>query len=156
MADIYTQEWYEAVVTSINEKVGLLPEKDVPDGTWHAVIEIAADGASPYVADDAIRRFLVRIDDGRCSAYEEIDVPDPDGVALDYRFTGPATVFDSIAAHLVDPIDAALDGTVRVRGDMRFLMRQADLVKTLLEAYTTSVETTWPKGRPPYGGSDGA
>ncbi len=72
---------------------------------------------------------------------------------LDYRFTGPASVFDSIAAAETDPIDAALSGSIKVRGDMRFLMRQAEMVQVLLEAYSKGVDTTWPKGRPPYGGS---
>jgi hypothetical protein len=39
---------------------------------------------------------------------------------------------------------------VKVRGDMRFLMRQAELVKVLLEAYASGVETVWPQGQPPY------
>lgn len=150
MPDIYTQPWYEAVRDTINARVAELAERDVPKGAWHAVVEIVGDGLSPYVGADATRRFLVRIEDGHCSWYREIDTPDPDDVALDYRFTGPATAFDSIASGSIDPIDAALDGTVRVRGDMRFLMRQAELVKTLLEAYTSGVETTWPSGAPPY------
>ena len=35
--------------------------------------------------------------------------------------------------------------------DMRFLMRQAEHVQVLLEAYTSGVSTEWPQGRPPYG-----
>ena len=71
---------------------------------------------------------------------------------LNYRFTGPGSVFDSIAAGTSDPIDAALTGTIKVRGDMRFLMRQAEMVQVLLKAYSQGVDTTWPKGRPPYDG----
>ena len=155
MAVIYTETWYELVKSAINAHVGKLPAKVVPEGSWHAVIEIVGDGESPYVDVQSTRRFLVRIDGGRCAWYREIDTARPDDVELDYRFTGPASVFDAIAAGLMDPIDAALDGTIRVRGDMRFLMRQAELVKTLLEAYTTSVDTEWPEGRPPYNGAGG-
>lgn len=149
MPDIYTPEWYEAVQTAINDKVTTL--KGVPDGGFNVAVEIVGDGTSPYVAEGSERHFLIRIERGQCSWYREID-GEPD-VALDYRFRGPATVFDEIAASLVDPIDAALHGTVKVRGDMRFLMRQAELVKVLLEAYTAGVETTWPAGQPPYTGS---
>lgn len=154
MSDIYTADWYEAVRDAINAKVGELPTKAVPEGAWHAVVEIVGDGASPYVGAEDTRRFLVRIENGMCDWYREIDTPNPD-VTLDYRFTGPATVFDEIAAAQRDPVDAALDGTVKVRGDMRFLMRQAELVKVLLEAYTTSVDTEWPQGKPPYNGAAG-
>jgi hypothetical protein len=31
-------------------------------------------------------------------------------------------------------------------------MRQAEMVQVLLEAYSQGVDTTWPKGRPPYEG----
>lgn len=153
MSAIYTEAWYESVKDAINDQVGKLPAKVVPDGLWHAVVEIVGDGASPYVGANETRRFLVRIEAGRCAWYREIDTEHPEGVALDYRFTGPATAFDAIAAGLLDPIDAALDGTVRVRGDMRFLMRQADLVKMLLDAYVSNVDTDWPEGRPPYNGT---
>jgi hypothetical protein len=106
------------------------------------------------VAEASERHFLVRIEEGQCTWYSEVSRED-DEVELDYRFHGPASIFDEIAAGTLDPIDAALRGTVRVRGDMRFLLRQAELVKTLLEAYAAGVETTWPKGGPPYGGPAG-
>jgi hypothetical protein len=35
---------------------------------------------------------------------------------------------------------------------MRFLMRQAEHVKILLGAYASGVETSSPRGRPPYAG----
>ncbi|MBI2168420.1 MAG: SCP2 sterol-binding domain-containing protein [Actinobacteria bacterium] len=151
MPAIYTPEWYESVKEAINAKVATV--KDVPEGAWTVAVEIAGDGVSPYVADGDERRFLIRIERGQCEWYREID-GEPD-VELDYRFRGPATVFDEIAAGLADPIDAALHGTVRVRGDMRFLMRQAELVQVLLEAYTAGVETTWPEGQPPYSADQG-
>lgn len=83
-----------------------------------------------------------------CLWYRELD-GDPEE-KLDYRFTGPSTVFDEVAASLLDPLDAVLHGSIKVRGDMRFLLRQAELVNVLLGAYTSGVATTWPSGRPPY------
>jgi hypothetical protein len=149
MPAIYTTEWYDAVREAINARVA--GAKGVPEGAWTCRVEITGDGASPYVQRDAERHFLVRIENGLCSWYREVD-PGDEAVVLDYRFRGPATVFDAIAAGIDDPVDAALRGAVKVRGDMRFLMRQAELVKTLLDAYATAVDTTWPQGRPPYGG----
>jgi len=147
--DIYTSDWYEAVRDSINVKVAEM--QGVPEGTWHVAIDIVGDGRSPYVNQGAERNFVVRIEDGRCAWYREVDGADP-GVRLDFRFRGPAEEFDRIAAGLLDPIDAALRGTIKARGDMRFLMRQAEHVQVLLEAYTDGVETLWPDGRPPYDG----
>jgi len=147
--DIYTSDWYEAVRDAINVKVADM--SGVPEGTWHVAIDIVGDGRSPYVEETSERNFVVRIEDGRCAWYREVEGDDP-GVRLDFRFRGPAEVFDRIAAGLDDPIDAALQGTIKAKGDMRFLMRQAEHVQVLLAAYTDGVETLWPLGRPPYGG----
>ncbi len=146
MADIYTTEWYEAVKGAINAAVDGM--RDIPEGAWTICVEIVGDGASPYVAEGGMRRFLIRIEAGRCLWYRELDA-DPDE-KLDYRFTGKGSTFDEIAAGMCDPIDVVLGGSIKVRGDMRFLLRQAELVNVLLEAYTSGVETTWPQGRPPY------
>ena len=67
-----------------------------------------------------------------------------------FRFVGPASVFVAVVAGHTDPIDAVLSGTISVRGDMRFMMRQAEQVQVLLDAYTHGVHTEWPKGSPPY------
>lgn len=149
MPDVYTTQWYEAVKDAINEAVAKIP--NAPNDSFTIQAEVVGDGQSPYVADGSTLRFLVRLEEGRCAWYREIDEDDP-SVKLDYRFTGPATVFDEIAASNFDPIDAALSGSIKVRGDMRFLMRQAEMVQALLEAYAQGVDTSWPKGRPPYGG----
>jgi len=151
MADIYTDDWYELVREAINGHVDEMT--GLPEGAWHIAIDIESDGRSPYVADGATRHFLVRIDHGRCDWYRELPeaaTNDDAGTRLDYRFVGPATAFDEIAAGKADPIDAALHGTIKAKGDMRFLMRQAEHVKILLEAYTSGVQTDWPKGQPPY------
>lgn len=147
MTDIYTPGWYEEVRDAINTRVATM--KDLPDAALQIKIEICGDGVSPYVAAGSERHFVVCIERGHCAWYREVEGDDP-SVKLDYRFRGPATTFDEIAAGLQDPIDAALHGTVKVRGDMRFLMRQAVHVKVLLEAYTNGVHTLWPLGQPPY------
>lgn len=147
MADIYTTEWYEEVRDAMNARVVTM--KDLPKGVLQIKVEIYGDGVSPYVAEGSERHFLVKLEDGRCAWYREVEGDDP-SVKLDYRFRGAATPFDEIAAGLQDPITAALQGVVKVRGDMRFLMRQAEQVKVLLEAYTSGVRTSWPLGRPPY------
>lgn len=153
MADIYTPAWYDAVRATINAKVADMSQ--VPDGGFTVAVDIQGDGASPYFPADGARHFLIRIQDGSCEWYREVEsteagTHDHTDVELDYRFIGPATVFDEIAAGGRDPIDAALGGQVKVRGDMRFLMRQAEIVQVLLEAYTTGVNTDWPLGQPPY------
>lgn len=148
MPDVYTTDWYEAVQEAINTRVASL--KDVPTDEFTIAVEIVGDGKTPYVAEGEVRRFLIRLEAGQCAWYRELDEDDP-SVKLNYRFTGPGSDFDAIAAGLADPIDAALSGTIKVKGDMRFLMRQAEMVQVLLEAYSQGVDTTWPKGRPPYG-----
>lgn len=147
MADIYTEEWYLEVRDAMNARVETM--RELPTGHIQVKVEIFGDGVSPYIPDGTERHFLVKIEDGRCAWYREVEGDDP-SIRLDYRFRGPACVFDEIAAGLEDPVNAALRGTVKVRGDMRFLMRQAPQVKVLLKAYSTGVQTTWPLGRPPY------
>jgi putative sterol carrier protein len=151
MADIYTDEWYGQVRDAINQHGKDM--EGLPEGAWHVAVDILGDGVSPYVGDSEERHFLIRIEGGHCAWYRELEeaaANDDPELRLDYRFLGPATVFDEIAAGQLDPIDAALHGSVKVRGDMRFLMRQAEHVKVMLEAYTSGVQTDWPKGMPPY------
>lgn len=150
MPDIYTPDWYEAVRDAINAHVSEM--SGLPDGAWNIAIDIIGDATSPYVDEGSQRNFVARIENGHCAWYREVGDDGP-GVKLDFRFTGPATVFDEIAAGQLDPIDAALRGTIKAKGDMRFLMRQAEHVQVLLSAYTDGVETLWPQGAPPYSGS---
>ena len=35
-------------------------------------------------------------------------------------------------------------------GDMRILIKHAELVNVVHEVYAREVETSWPKGKPPY------
>ena len=51
---------------------------------------------------------------------------------------------------MVDPVQAGLKGTIKITGDMRVLIRHADLVNVLHRVYSREVETGWPRGRPPY------
>lgn len=147
MAAIYTDAWYDAVRDAINSRVATLA--GLPTETLVVRIEIVGDGISPYVSAGTERHFLVCIEGGHCAWYREVDADDS-AVQLQYRFRGPAKVFDEIAAGIVDPVDAALRGLVKVRGDMRFLMRQAEHVAALLEAYGSGVDTEWPLDKPPY------
>jgi putative sterol carrier protein len=150
MPDVYTAPWYEAVKEAINAAVATID--DAPNDSFTIQAEIVGDGRSPYVPEHQVLKFLIRLEESQCVWYREIDEDDP-SVKLDYRFTGPASVFDEIAAARTDPIDAALSGAIKVRGDMRFLMRQAEMVQVLLDAYSTGVDTTWPSGMPPYDGA---
>ncbi|MCZ7631428.1 MAG: hypothetical protein M5U19_21300 [Microthrixaceae bacterium] len=139
--------WYDAVKEAINARLATL--KEVPQDEFTIAVEIVGDGR------DTVRRRGRRTPfpdpprSGPVHLVPHLEEDDP-SVKLNYRFTGPGTEFDEIAAGLADPIDAALSGTIKVRGDMRFLMRQAQMVQVLLEAYANDVDTTWPQGRPPY------
>lgn len=150
MPDVYTDEWYQAVVAAINDRVAEL--SGLPEEALHVAVDIEGDGLSPYVDAAGARHFLIRIAEGHCDWYREIPeaAKSGDGVSLDFRFVGPASTFDAVIAGQMEPIDAALTGAIHVKGDMRFLMRQAEHVQVLLEAYTNGVETEWPKGAPPY------
>src|ERR1700687_5538738 len=97
MADIYTSEWYEEVRDAMNARVATM--KSLPAGALQIKVEIYGDGVSPYVTAGAGRHLLVSIEDGRCAWYREVEGDDP-AVKLDYRFSGPATAFDEIAAGL--------------------------------------------------------
>jgi hypothetical protein len=55
-----------------------------------------------------------------------------------------------VASGLVDPVGAGLKGAIKITGNMRILIKHAELVNVLQEMYARDVETTWPKGSPPY------
>jgi putative sterol carrier protein len=150
MPDVYTDPWFDAVRTAINTKVATM--SSLPEGVLHIAVDIQGDGVSPYVSEAGARHFLIRLDNGHCDWYREVPeaAQSTPEARLDFRFVGPAATFDDVVAGRLDPIDAALKGAIRVKGDMRFLMRQAEHVQVLLEAYTHDVETSWPKGEPPH------
>jgi hypothetical protein len=107
MADIYTEAWYSEVRDAMNSRVETI--KELPPGEIRIKVEIFGDGVSPYIPEGTERHFLVKIENGRCVWYREVDGDDP-SISLDYRFRGPAGVFDEIAAGLEDPVNAALHG----------------------------------------------
>ncbi|MFQ5698485.1 MAG: hypothetical protein ACE5IL_09390 [Myxococcota bacterium] len=147
MPDIYTPAWYDALQELLNGN----PEvaKNAPAGCYRMLAEIRGDGSSPYVPDGTRLFFAVELEDGRCTRYDELSEAPP-RKDFDFIFEFPASVFEGVAAAQVDPIEAGLRGTIRITGDMRVLIRHADLVNVLHDIYAREVETDWPKGRPPY------
>jgi hypothetical protein len=147
MAEIYSREWYEKLKDLVNSRDDITAR--APQGQWRVCLEIVGDSASPYVPDGHAKYFFVLFENGKCQRYEEL--PETmDGKGLDFRFSGPATVFEEIAAAKRDFIEAGLRGAIKIRGDMRIFMQNAELVKIMAELYSQQVDTEWPKGNPPY------
>ena len=147
MPEIYSKEWCESLV-ELAEKNEELAVK-VPAGEWKIAIEMEDDGMSPYVSAGEAKYFFARVMDGKIKEYTEVNEKIV-GKGLDYRITGPASVFDGMAAGLYDPIQKGLDGSLVIRGDMRLLLQNADLANLIFEIYTQSEMTEWPQGKPPY------
>jgi putative sterol carrier protein len=114
--------------------------------------ELRGDPSSPYVAEGKQLYFVVQLEDGKCTGYYEAD-ESPPRKEFDFIFEFPASVFEGVAAGTVDPVDAGLKGTIKITGDMRVLIRHADLVNVLHDVYAREVATTWPQGKPPYPGA---
>jgi putative sterol carrier protein len=148
MPDIYTKNWYDALQDLINRNPDV--EKSAPRGLYKMLAEIRGDSASPYVGEGERLYFVVHLDDGKCTQYFELDEAPP-RKEFDFIFEFPASVFEGVSAGIVDPIGAGLKGTLKITGDMRILIRHAELVNLLHEVYAREVETSWPKGTPPYG-----
>jgi len=136
MPAIYTKDWYEEL-------------KDLLNRNEEALAELRGDTLSPYLTDGKKLFFVVHLDDGKCTDYFEVAEPPP-RKEFDFIFEVPATVFEGVAAGLVDPVEAGLKGTIKITGDMRILIKHAELVNVVNEIYSREVETTWPKGKPPY------
>lgn len=147
MPDIFTKEWYDAMLELANSRDDL--SKKVPQGEWKVAIEIEGDDISPYTPKGEFKYFFVHMVDGKIRELKASDEK-ISGKGLNYRITGPAHVFESMAAGLMDPIEKGLDGTLSIRGDMRLLMQNADLANIIFEVYNSSELTDWPKGMPPY------
>jgi hypothetical protein len=149
--DVCTSEWYDAIREAMNASAATL--RNLPEGSFVVAIEIVGDGRSPYVPEGEERRFLARMTGADAPGTARSPRPATRRPRRDGRSTtasGARRRRHAIAAGLADPIEAALRGLVRVRGDVRFLLRHAEHAKALLDAYTSRVETTWPRGRPPY------
>jgi putative sterol carrier protein len=147
MSAIYTTEWYEELKQLLNTNP--LVEKNAPRGTYRVLAEVNGDDESPYLPAAERRFFTVQLDDGKCVDYQEV-LEEPPRKDFDFIFELPATVFEGVASGLVDPVAAGLKGTIKITGDMRILIRHADLVNVLYDVYASEVETSWPKGKPPY------
>lgn len=152
MPDIFTDEWLGSWSDLINSDQELA--KRAPEGLWRIYVVINGEDGSPYIPGDETLQLMLFLKDGRCEKLVRVyEAPGPRD--LDFRFTGPATVFEEIAAGLRDPVEAGLDGKIEIAGDMRFLLRYAELVTEVMELYTNKLATDWPKGKPPYGEDGG-
>jgi len=147
MLEIYTTAWYDAIRDLLNGNPAV--EKSAPRGLYRILIELQGDGVSPYVKSGETLLFVIRLDDGKCTGYEEIDSAQRSR-DFDFIFVFPASVFEGVAAGVVDPVAVGLKGTIKITGDMRILIRHADLVNVMRDVYAREVDTVWPRGRPPY------
>ena len=147
MSAIYSDTWYEDMKALINgsEQLGTM----APKTRIVFTLEVMGDGASPYVPKDGGLYFLLVIENGKVTEFRPLPERH-DGKGLSFRFTAPATVWEGVAAGQKDPITSGLRGEIKVRGDMRFLMQNADAVKLAIDLYANQVNTEWPLGRPPY------
>jgi hypothetical protein len=147
MPAIYSDEWYKTMFDLANSRDDL--SKKVPAGDWKVAVEIKGDGKSPYVPLGQERNFFIHIRDGKIVDYTQSQERVP-GQGLHYRITGPAHVFEGVAAGILDPVEVGLNGSLAIRGDMRILIQNAELVNVIFEVYTQTGVTEWPKGKPPY------
>jgi len=147
MAEIYSMEWYEKIKTLVNSRDDITAR--APQGQWRICVEVIGDDKSPYVPEGQAKYFFVLFDKGKCQQYEELSET-MDGKGLDFRFTGPATVFEEVASARRDFIEAGLKGAIKIRGDMRIFMQNAELAKIMSDLYSEQIDTEWPKGKPPY------
>src|ERR1019366_6725286 len=145
MPEIYTNQWYEALKKLLNDNPEI--DKNAPRGTFHVLAKIIGDAASLYIPAGEVRNYVVLFADGKCLEYRQVDIAPP-RKDFDYIFELPASVFEGVAAGLIDLIDAGLKGKVKITGDMRILIRHAELVNVLYSVYAREVETIWPKGKP--------
>jgi putative sterol carrier protein len=153
MSAIYTQSWYESLKEILNRSEEVT--KNAPRGVWHVLAEIRGDGASPYISPEEHKRFAIVLNDGKCDSYEELAEAPP---RKDFEFILqlPASLFERIVANLADPVEAGLKGAIKITGDKRVLIQNAELVNVLSEIYQREVETDWTKGKPPYPGEPAA
>jgi putative sterol carrier protein len=147
MSVIYSEDWYDDMKALINRSEEL--RKLAPPDRMVLCLEVEGDGVSPYVPADGALYFQLAIEAGRVEIFRPL-AERFSGKGLDFRFTAPASVWESVAAGETDPITAGLRGVIKVRGDMRFLMENADAVKLLIDLYGHQVDTEWPQGKPPY------
>ena len=147
MPEIYTAAWYESLKDILNRSEQVTQK--APPGHLRVLAEIKGDGESPYLAADEVKRFTLDFDHGKCTEYRELTEA-PSKRDFDFTLELTANLFESIVANQADPVKAGLKGDIRIIGDMRILIQHADLVNILRQIYVQELETTWPKGEPPY------
>jgi hypothetical protein len=147
MSVIYAQQWYEDMRNLINDSDAF--RKQAPSGRLAMTLEVIGDDASPYLPQGRDIHYLIVLEQGTIVEYTALE-DRHDGQGLNFRFTAPASVWEEIAAGLTDPITAGLRGRIRIRGDMRYLMMNAEAVKVLVDLYGQQGYTEWPAGEPPY------
>lgn len=145
---VFSQPWLDEWAAAINSDEALA--ENAPEGIWRIYMRAEGDGVSPYIPEGETMHLMIHLENGRCTRLERTDGP-PGPRDLDFRFSGGATTFESVAAGLRDPIEAGLEGEIKIAGDMSFLLRYAELVQELVKVYTGELATEWPKGKPPYG-----
>lgn len=145
MPAIYTAQWYDALKQLINSSRQV--EKNAPRGKFKVLADIRGDARSAYLGPAQRALFVIRFEEGKCVDYVEV-AQAPPRKEFDFIFELSATVFEGIAAGLTDLVDAGLKGAIRVTGDMRILIRHAELVNALYDVYAREVPTDWPKGKP--------
>ncbi len=145
MPEIYSIQWYEALKDLLNRNPEV--EKNSPRGRFHVLAIINGDTQSPYLALGEMRAFVVEFVDGKCLEYAELRSCPP-RKGFNFIFEMSASVFEGIAAGLIDLVDAGLKGTIKITGDMRILIRHAELVNVIYDVYAREVETLWPHGKP--------
>ena len=145
MPAIYTKEWYEALKELLNHNPAV--EKNSPRGRFHVLAVINGDAHSAYLPPGESRNFVVEFVDGKCLEYREEQTAPP-RKGFNFIFELPASAFEGIAAGLIDLVDAGLKGTIKIVGDMRILIRHAELVNVIYGVYAREIETLWPKGKP--------
>ncbi len=147
MAEIYTTAWYDSMKEILNASDEVT--KNAPQGVWNILAEIHGDGVSPYISGDDVKRFAIVLDDGKCVSYQELTEP-PARKDFEFILEMPAGLFECVVANQADPLEAGLKGDVKIVGDMRVLIQNAELVNILADIYQREIETEWPNGAPPY------
>lgn len=147
MPEIYTTSWYDSMKEILNHSDDVT--KHAPRGVWNILAEIHGDGVSPYIDGDEVKRFAIVLDDGKCQSYQELTEA-PARKDFEFILEMPAGLFERVVANQADPLEAGLKGDVKIVGDMRVLIQNAELVSILSEIYQREIETEWPKGAPPY------
>ncbi len=147
MAKIYTTAWYDSMKEILNASDEVT--ENAPQGVWNILAEIHGDGVSPYIDGDDVKRFAIVLDDGKCESYQELTEA-PARKDFEFILEMPAGLFERVVADQADPLEAGLKGDVKIVGDMRVLIQNAELVNILSEIYQREIETEWPNGAPPY------